>query len=82
MPVLLRFEDILDSQITKIHESFRLAIDNFGYKGEFKGVFPIKVNQQKQVVEDILNFGKKYHHGLEVGCKSELIAALSFLNDG
>ena len=81
LPVLLRFEDILDSQITKMHESFRSAMDQFKYKGEFRGVYPIKVNQQKQVVEAISNFGQKYHHGLEAGSKSELIAALSFLND-
>ncbi|HDP23926.1 MAG TPA: biosynthetic arginine decarboxylase [Deltaproteobacteria bacterium] len=81
MPVLLRFEDILDSQIIHIHESFRSAIEKFGYKGEFKGVYPIKVNQQKQVIEAITRIGKLYHHGLEAGSKAELIAALSFLDD-
>lgn len=81
MPVLLRMEDILDSQITHMHESFRAAIKNFSYKGEFKGVFPIKVNQQKQVIEAITNIGAQYHHGLEAGSKPELIAALSFLRD-
>ncbi len=81
MPVLLRIEDILDSQITHMHESFRAAIRTFDYKGEFKGVFPIKVNQQKQVIEAITNIGTQYHHGLEAGSKAELIAALSFLKD-
>lgn len=81
MPMLLRFEDILDSQITQMHESFRSAIDNFNYQGSFKGVYPIKVNQQKQVIEAITRIGKFYHHGLEAGSKAELIAALSFLED-
>jgi arginine decarboxylase len=81
MPMLLRFEDILDSQITQLHESFRTAIDRFDYQGEFKGVYPIKVNQQKQVIETITRIGKVYHHGLEAGSKAELIAALSFLDD-
>ncbi len=81
MPVLLRFEDILDSQITEMHESFRSAISQLDYKGEFKGVYPIKVNQQKQVIEAITNIGRLYHHGLEAGSKAELIAALSFLDD-
>ncbi len=81
MPMLLRFEDILDSQITQMHESFRSAIAEFDYKGEFRGVYPIKVNQQKQVLETITRIGKDYHHGLEAGSKAELIAALSFLED-
>ena len=81
MPMLLRFEDILESQIIQMHESFRSAIAKFDYKGEFKGVYPIKVNQQKQVIETITRIGKFYHHGLEAGSKAELIAALSFLDD-
>ena len=77
MPVLLRFENILDSQISLLHESFRKAIKAMEYKGKFRGVFPIKVNQQQQVVEKIAQYGEKYHHGLEVGSKAELIAAVS-----
>jgi len=81
MPVLLRFEDILDSQITRLHENFRSTINEINYKGKYKGVYPIKVNQQKQVVEAITKIGKQYNHGLEVGSKAELIAAISFLTD-
>lgn len=81
MPVLLRFRDILQSQITLLHESFRAAIKASGYKGEYKGVYPIKVNQQEQVVEEITRFGAKYHHGLEAGSKAELIAAIALLKD-
>lgn len=77
MPVLLRIENILDSQISLIHHSFHDAIVQLGYKGEYRGVFPIKVNQQQQVVEEIADYGKSFHHGLEVGSKAELIAAVS-----
>lgn len=81
MPVLLRFSNILDSQISLLHESFRKAIQNFNYQAEYKGVFPIKVNQQQQVIEEISEFGSRYHHGLEAGSKAELLAAISFLKD-
>ncbi len=81
MPVLLRVENILDTQISHLHESFRKAIAGLGYKGEYRGVFPIKVNQQQQVVEKIAQFGSRFHHGLEVGSKAELIAAISQLED-
>jgi arginine decarboxylase len=81
MPVLLRIENILDSQISSMHETFRAKMKELEYKGTFRGVFPIKVNQQQQVVEEIARFGEKYHHGLEAGSKAELIAALSLLKD-
>lgn len=79
MPVLLRIENILDSQISLLHQTFRAAINELGYKGAYRGVFPIKVNQQQQVVEKIAQYGAAYHHGLEVGSKAELIAAVSQL---
>lgn len=81
MPVLLRIENILDSQITLLHESFRKAIRKLDYKGQYRGVFPIKVNQQQHTVEKITQFGARYHHGLEVGSKAELISAISQLKD-
>ena len=81
MPVLLRIENILDSQITLLHESFRKAIDSLGSKGEYRGVFPIKVNQQRQVVEEIAEFGTKYDYGLEAGSKPELIAAMAHMHN-
>src|SRR5690606_15090501 len=80
MPVLLRIENLLDSQIAKLNESFRKSINTFGYKGKYRGVFPIKVNQQAQVIEEISRFGLKYNHGLEAGSKAELIIALSMIN--
>lgn len=81
MPVLLRVENILSSRIAHIHESFRKAIRTLGYKGDYRGVFPIKVNQQQQVVEQIAQFGSRYHHGLEAGSKAELIAAVALMRD-
>ena len=81
MPVLLRIENILDSQISLLHETFSTSIARLGYKGAYRGVFPIKVNQQQQVVEKIAHFGARYHHGLEVGSKAELMAAMSQMRD-
>ena len=81
MPVLLRIENILGSQISFLHGSFAKAIKKAGYKGAFRGVYPIKVNQQQQVVSEVTSFGTEFHHGLEAGSKAELIAALSFLTD-
>jgi arginine decarboxylase len=81
MPVLLRFENFLDSQITLLNRSFNEAIARLEYQGGYRGVYPIKVNQQQQVVEEVARFGKRYHHGLEAGSKAELIAALAMIND-
>ncbi len=79
LPVLLRIENLLDSQITLLNESFRRAMKSFGYKGRYQGVFPIKVNQQAQVIEEVTRFGARHHHGLEAGSKAELIIALSMI---
>lgn len=81
MPVLLRFSDILDSRIKQLHEGFGRAIEQFEYQAHYRGVYPIKVNQQQQVLEEIAEFGARYHHGFEAGSKAELIAAISFLHD-
>lgn len=81
MPVLLRVENILESQISLLHTSFNKAISGLGYRGQYRGVFPIKVNQQQQVVEGISKFGQLHHHGLEVGSKAELLAAVALLRD-
>jgi arginine decarboxylase len=81
MPVLLRFGDLLDLRIKQINESFRQAIADLGYQGDYRGVYPIKVNQQQQVIEEIAKFGRHYHHGFEAGSKPELIAALAYMHD-
>ncbi len=81
MPVLLRIENILDAQIFRLNTAFRAAIDDLGYEGQYRGVYPIKVNQQAQVVEEIADFGARFKHGFEVGSKPEMIAALSTLEE-
>ena len=81
MPVLLRFGDILASRVTLINTCFCKAMSDAGYKAQYRGVYPIKVNQQQQVVEEVVACGQPYHHGLEAGSKAELIAALAFMND-
>jgi arginine decarboxylase len=80
-PVLLRFEGILYSRIKALNESFRTAIKEYEYGGNYRGVYPIKVNQQQQVIEEISTYGKDFHHGLEAGSKPELIAAMAYLDD-
>ncbi|THB80136.1 MAG: biosynthetic arginine decarboxylase [Desulfobacteraceae bacterium] len=81
MPVLLRVENILNSRIIELNESFLSAINELEYQGAYVGAYPIKVNQQQQVVERITQFGARYHHGLEAGSKAELIAAMGMLNN-
>ena len=81
MPVLLRIENILESQIASLHTAFSKAIKALGYQGKYRGVFPVKVNQQQQVLEIIAQAGRKFHHGLEVGSKAELFAAVSLMRD-
>ncbi|WP_170350870.1 biosynthetic arginine decarboxylase [Ruegeria atlantica] len=76
-PMLLRISSYLENEIAHINESFRDAIARVGYKGSYRGVFPIKVNQQAQVVDRIVEFGKKYNYGLEAGSKPELVVALA-----
>ncbi|MHC5083238.1 MAG: biosynthetic arginine decarboxylase [Planctomycetota bacterium] len=80
-PVLLRFSNILRDQISRINHSFAKAIEGAGYKGDFRGVYPIKVNQQQQVIEDVTRFGQQFHYGLEAGSKPELMAAIAMLDD-
>ncbi|WP_239923675.1 biosynthetic arginine decarboxylase [Agaribacterium haliotis] len=77
MPVLLRIENIIDQSIRELNEAFAEAISKVEYRGAYRGVFPIKVNQQAHIVEEIAHFGSRYQHGFEVGSKAELIAALA-----
>jgi arginine decarboxylase len=81
MPVLLRIENILDAQIAELNETFIAAMEDLGYHGNFMGAYPIKVNQQKQVIDAMVRYGAPYHHGLEAGSKAELIAAMGMMVD-
>ncbi len=80
-PVLIRFPDILDSRIEKMYSCFKIAADEYDYKGENFIVYPIKVNQMRPVVEEIVNHGKKFNIGLEAGSKPELHAVIGFNTD-
>ena len=77
LPVLIRFPDIIRSQIRLMHSYFQNAIKEHDYKGKYCGVFPVKVNQQSHVIRDIVESGKEYNMGLEVGSKPELLIALA-----
>lgn len=77
VPVLLRFRDLLRCRIAELNESFRKAIKEAKYGGDYRGVYPIKVNQQQQIVEEVVSYGEKYDYGLEAGSKPELIAAMA-----
>lgn len=77
MPILLRFSDILKHRIAKLNRAFQSAIAEYNYGGRYQGVFPVKVNQQSHLVEDIVEFGERYEYGLEAGSKPELLIALA-----
>jgi len=81
LPILLRFTDILRHRVGELHEAFHRAINENEFNGGYLCVYPIKVNQQRQVVEEILDFGKPFGFGLEAGSKPELLAVLSLVND-
>jgi arginine decarboxylase len=82
LPILLRFTDILRHRVGEIHESFLHAMREYEYQGNYICIYPIKVNQQRHVVEEILDFGRAYHFGLEAGSKPELLAVLALTNGG
>ncbi len=80
-PVLLRFSDILGERIGEIYGAFRSAMEEYQYKGDYKAVVPIKVNQQKHVVDELISYGRPYNIGLEAGSKPELLAAIAMIDD-
>jgi len=80
-PVLIRFQDILRHRVESINQAFRNSITEFNYQGRYRGVFPIKVNQLREVVEEILDAGKPHRFGLEVGSKPELFAGLALQSE-
>lgn len=80
-PILVRFPDIIRSRIEILANCFAKAINDYGYKGEYNGVYPIKVNQEKHIVGEIVKHGKKTKLGLECGSKPELLIALGMMED-
>jgi len=81
LPVLVRFTDILRHRLGDIHAAFQGAITQHQYQGSYCCVYPIKVNQQRQVVEEVLNFGRPYRFGLEAGSKPELLAVIAIADN-
>lgn len=80
LPLLIRFSDILEDRIERLNACFAKAIARYKYSGNYRGVFPVKCNQQRQLLEDIVRFGKPFQFGLEAGSKPELLIALATLH--
>src|SRR6202045_4930467 len=80
-PLVLRFQDLLRHRVESVNLAFQNSITEFGYGGAFRGVFPIKVNQLREVIEEIVDAGQQFHFGLEAGSKPELVAALAMHKD-
>ena len=80
-PILLRFPDILEYRVRSIANAFGKAIDAYDYQGVYRGVYPIKVNQQRHMVEEYVRFASEHHMGLEAGSKPELLIVLAMLDD-
>ncbi len=80
LPLLIRFSDILEDRIERLNACFAKAIARYSYTGTYQGVFPVKCNQHRHLVEDLVRFGKPHQFGLEAGSKPELLIALSLLD--
>jgi arginine decarboxylase len=81
LPILIRFADILKHRLREMYQAFDVSIREHGYQADYCCVYPIKVNQQRQVVEEVFNFGRAYHFGLEAGSKPELLAVLAIADN-
>jgi arginine decarboxylase len=81
LPLLIRFTDVLRHRVVHLNEAFKKAISEHSYKGQYRGVYPIKVNQHRFVVEQIVDAGRPYGYGLEAGSKPELLAVMALLDD-
>src|SRR5467141_3814274 len=80
-PLVIRFQDLLRHSVESVNRAFENAITEFDYRGKYRGVFPIKVNQLREVIEEIVDAGQAFHFGLEAGSKPELVAALAMHKD-
>ena len=81
LPLLIRFSDIVADRIRRINECFRRAIGEYEYGGTYRGVYPVKVNQQRHLVEEVVEAGRPWQFGLEAGSKPELLIALAAMHD-
>src|SRR6202051_4028398 len=80
-PLVIRFQDLLRHRVESVNRAFQSAMNEFNYRGPYRGVFPIKVNQLREVIEEIVDAGQQFHFGLEAGSKPELVAALAMHKD-
>ena len=80
-PILVRLLDTLENRVRHINHCFAVAMDEYEYQGEYRGVYPVKANQQRHVLEKLLSAGRPYHLGVEVGSKPELLAAVAMVDD-
>src|SRR3984893_1037781 len=80
-PLVLRFQDLLRHRVESVNRAFQSAIAEFGYGNTYRGVFPIKVNQLREGVEEIIDAGEQFHFGLEARSKPELMSALAVYHD-
>jgi arginine decarboxylase len=80
-PLLIRFSEIIKARVCELNEAFGCAIREYGFKGTYRGVYPIKVNQDRYLVERLVEYGRPYHFGLEAGSKPELLAVMAMLED-
>ena len=80
-PLVIRFQDLLRHRVEAVNRAFQNAMAEFDYKNQYRGVFPIKVNQLREVIEEIVDAGEQFHFGLEAGSKPELVAALAMHKD-
>ncbi len=80
-PLLLRLTNLLESRLELLNQAFAKAMTDYGYQASYRGVYPIKVNQSRKVVEAVARFGRRFHHGLEAGSKPELLAVMAMLDD-
>jgi len=81
LPLLIRFSEIIKARVVELNEAFGRAISEYGYRGAYRGVYPIKVNQDRYLVERLVGYGRPYHYGLEAGSKPELLAVMAMLED-
>jgi arginine decarboxylase len=81
LPLLIRFSEIIKARVVELNEAFARAMREYGYQGAYRGVYPIKVNQDRYLVERLVEYGRPYHFGLEAGSKPELLAVMALLDD-
>jgi arginine decarboxylase len=80
-PLLFRFSEIIEARVVELNETFASTMEEYGYRGGYRGVYPIKVNQDRYLVERLVEFGRPYHYGLEAGSKPELLAVMALVDD-